>query len=102
MRFMETYFEMMIARGIKIGTIQTLNKLGLLSEVITISQAENVYGKRLIREWRKKAWIKFYPAHNSKRGKYYIKRSELETASTMMDIQNKIPDNIIKQLMQTC
>lgn len=49
----------------------------------------------------RKAWIKFYPANNKERGKYYVKRSELETASAMMDLHNKVPDNIIKQLMQT-
>ena len=97
---METYFEMIMARCIKIGTIQTLNGLGLLSEVVTISQAEDIYGKRLIREWRDMKWIVFYPANNKERGKYYVKRSELETASAMMDIHNKVPNNIIKILMQ--
>lgn len=92
---------MVIARGIKIGTIQTLKALGLLPEVVTISQAETIYGKRLIKEWRKKSWIKFYPAMNKERGKYYAKMSELETASSMMDLHNKLPDNIIKQLMGT-
>ena len=90
---MENCFEM-------IGTVQTLTMLGLLPEVVTISQAEDIYGKRLITEWREKAWIKFYPANNKERGKYYVKRSELETASAMMDLHNKVPDNIIKQLMQ--
>ena len=75
---MENCFEMMVARCIKIGTVQTLTMLGLLP----------------------KAWIKFYPANNKERGKYYVKRSELETASAMMDLHNKVPDNIIKQLMQ--
>ena len=97
---MENCFEMMVARCIKIGTVQTLTMLGLLPEVVTISQAEEIYGKRLIKEWREKAWIKFYPANNKERGKYYVKRSELETASAMMDLHNKVPDNIIKQLMQ--
>ena len=91
---------MMVARCIKIGTVQTLTMLGLLPEVVTISQAEDIYGKRLITEWSEKAWIKFYPANNKERGKYYVKRSELETASAMMDLHNKVPDNIIKQLMQ--
>lgn len=94
------YLEQIIASSIKIGTIQTLKALGLLSEVVTISQAEKIYGKRLIKEWREKAWIKFYPASNRKRGKYYVKKSELETASTMMDINNKVPANVINALMQ--
>lgn len=100
LEIMENCFEMMVARCIKIGTVQTLTMLGLLPEVVTISQAEDIYGKRLITEWREKAWIKFYPANNKERGKYYVKRSELETASAMMDLHNKVPDNIIKQLMQ--
>ena len=86
---MENCFEMMVARCIKIGTVQTLTMLGLLPEVVTISQAEDIYGKRLITEWREKAWIKFYPANNKERGKYYVKRSELETASAMMDLHIK-------------
>lgn len=92
-------FERIISDSIKIGTIQTLKELGLLHEIVTIAQAEHIYGKRLIKEWREKSWIKYYPASNKQRGKYYIKKSELETASSMMDIHNKVPDNIIKQLM---
>ena len=68
--------------------------------MVTISQAEKIYGRRLITEWRSKEWIKFYPAKNKERGKYYVKMSELETASAMMDIHNKVPANIIKVLMQ--
>ena len=97
---MDRYIENIIASSIKIGTIQTLKSLGLLSEVITITQAERIYGKRLIKEWREKSWIKFYPASNKLRGKYYVKTSELETASSMMDINNKVPDNIIQQLLK--
>ena len=85
----ERYLERIVASGIKIGTIQTLKALGLLPEVVTISQAEKIYGRRLITEWRSKEWIKFYPAKNKERGKYYVKMSELETASAMMDIHNK-------------
>lgn len=36
----ERYLERIVASGIKIGTIQTLKALGLLPEVVTISQAE--------------------------------------------------------------
>ncbi|MBP1615718.1 MAG: hypothetical protein H6Q13_3166 [Bacteroidetes bacterium] len=97
----KNYLEKIIAESIKIGTIQTLKSLGLLPEVITISQAEKMYGKRLVKEWRDKAWIKFYPAKNKERGRYYVKRSELETAASMLDIHNKVPDNIIQQLIQS-
>lgn len=96
----ERYFERIIAIGIKIGTIQTLKALGLLPEVVTISHAEKIYGKRLIKKWREKSWIKFYPASNKERGKYYVKMSELETASAMMDFNNKVPTNIINALLQ--
>lgn len=97
---MDRYIENIIASSIKIGTIQTLKSLGLLSEVITITQAERIYGKRLIKEWREKSWIKLYPARNKERGRYYVKRSEVETASSMMDIYNELPDNIISQIIK--
>ena len=97
----ERYLERIVASGIKIGTIQTLKELGLLPEVVTISQAEKIYGRRLITEWRSKEWIKFYPAKNKERGKYYVKMSELETASAMMDIHNKVPANIINASTMT-
>lgn len=42
---MENCFEMMVARCIKIGTVQTLTMLGLLPEVVTISQAEGYIWK---------------------------------------------------------
>lgn len=96
----ERYLEVIIARSIKIGTIQTLKALGLLQEVVTVAQAEKIYGQRLVKEWRDKDWIKFYPGNNKERGKMYCKMSELETASAMMDIHNKVPDNIILQLME--
>lgn len=92
-------FESIIANSMKIGTIRTLKELGLLPEVVTISRAEKIYGKRLIKEWRAKEWIKFYPGKTEKKRRHYIKLSELEIASTMMDLQNKIPGNILQQLM---
>ena len=39
LEIMENCFEMMVARCIKIGTVQTLTMLGLLPEVVTISQS---------------------------------------------------------------
>lgn len=97
-----SYLELIVARSIKVGVIQTLKALGQLSETVTINQAENIYGRRLISEWRDKGWIKYYPTGNKERGKYYLKLSELETASSMLDMQNKVPDNIIKELMRIC
>ena len=71
---MENCFEMMVARCIKIGTVQTLTMLGLLPEVVTISQAEDIYGKRLITEWREKACM----GHRTKRI-LRIERKEYQT-----------------------
>lgn len=87
--------ETIIAKSIEIGVVNTLNKLGLQTETVTEAQANKIYGKRLIREWRSKKWITGYPTGNEKRGKVYFKRSELETASRMLDIQNIIPSNKI-------
>ncbi len=93
---METYqLENIITNAIQIGVFNTLNELGLMSEQITQAKAEKKYGKRLILEWRNKRWIVGYPTGNNERGKVYFKRSELETASRMLDIQNIIPENRI-------
>lgn len=90
--------ETIIAKGIEIGVFNTLNQLGLTNEMVTESQARKQYGKRLISEWRRKRWIVGYPTGNKERGKVYFKRTELETASRMLDIQNIIPANkIFKQ-----
>lgn len=99
LEIMENCFEMMVARCIKIGTVQTLTMLGLSRS------SNNITSGRYIRKtpdyrMARKSLMKFYPANNKERGKYYVKRSELETASAMMDLHNKVPDNIIKQLMQ--
>ena len=59
LEIMENCFEMMVARCIKIGTVQTLTMLGLLPEVVTISQAEDIYGKRLIQNGAKKPGSNF-------------------------------------------
>ena len=98
---MENCFEMMVARCIKIGTVQTLTMLGLLPRSSNYITSGRYIWKTPYNRMARKAWIKFYPANNKERGKYYVKRSELETASAMMDLHNKVPDNIIKQLMQT-
>lgn len=87
--------EEIVTASIKIGTIATLKSLGLLSEIVTAADAEREYKKELINEWRKKGWITGYPTGNSKRGKYYFKRSELETASAMDILGNALPANKI-------
>ncbi len=87
--------ETIVAKSIEIGVFNTLNQLGLTSEVVTESQARKQYGRRLIDEWRRKRWIVGYPTGNSERSKVYFKRTELETASRMLDIQNAVPANKI-------
>lgn len=87
--------EEIVSASIKIGTIATLKGLGLLSEVVTVADAEREYSKKLIEEWRAKRWIIGYPTGNSQRGKYYFKRSELENASAMDILGNALPANKI-------
>lgn len=85
--------EEIVTAGIKVGTISTLKELGLLKEELSASQAEKIYKKRYIREWREKGWITGYPTGNLERGKYYYKRSELERASAMTSLGNAVPAN---------
>ena len=87
--------EVIISKGIEIGVYNTLNQLGLISEVVSESHARKQYGRRLIEEWRGKRWIVGYPTGNSEREKVYFKRTELETASRMLDIRNSVPANKI-------
>lgn len=87
--------EQIIIKAVEIGVYNTLNRLGLISEVVTESQARKQYGRRMIDDWRRKRWIVGYPTGNSKRARVYFKRTELETASRMLDIQNVIPVNKI-------
>lgn len=87
--------ERIVITAIKIGTITTLNKLGLINEMVTAAEAEKLYSKKLIDEWRSKRWIVGYPSGNAKRARYYFKRSELELASCMLDLKSSIPENRI-------
>jgi len=87
--------ETIISKAYEIGVSHTLERLNLTSEMVTETQARKKYGKRLIDSWRHKRWIVGYPTGNKKRGKVYFKRTELETASRMLDIQNIIPANAI-------
>jgi len=87
--------EIIISKAIEIGVYNTLNQLGLTSEVVSESQARKQYGRRLIEEWRRKRWIVGYPTGNLKKAKVYFKRTELETASRMLDIHNSVPPNKI-------
>ena len=87
--------EEIVSKAIEIGVVNTLSQLGLTSEVVTESQARKQYGRRLIDEWRRKRWIVGYPTGNSERARVYFKRTELETAKRMLDIQNAVPVNKI-------
>ena len=91
----EINLQKIVAASIKIGTIATLKGLGLLSEIVIAADAEREYSKKLVDEWRAKGRITGYPTGNSQRGKYYFKRSELETASAMDALGNALPANKI-------
>ena len=65
----EINLQKIVTASIKIGTIATLKGLGLLSEIVIAADAQ--------------------------RGKYYFKRSELETASAMDALSNALPANKI-------
>ena len=90
--------EIIISNSIGIGVIQTLTQLGLIDETVTEQQAHKMYTKKLVTEWRHKRWIVGYPSGNSTRAKFHYKRSELETASRMLDIYNTIPASRINQI----
>lgn len=87
--------EQIIIKAVEIGVYSTLNRLGITHEIVTESQARKLYGRRLIDEWRHKRWIVGYPSGNPKIAKVYFKRTELETASRMLDIRNMVPANKI-------
>ena len=92
--------ETIIANSIKIGVIQTLKELGLIDEFVTEAQAHKAYTKKLVNDWRHKRWIVGYPSGNTTRARFHYKRSELETASRMLSIQNSIPASRINQIIQ--
>lgn len=88
--------EMIISSSIQIGVINTLSELGLIKENISEQEAFKKYGRKQVIQWRERNWIKAYPTGNKERSKVYFKRSELETASRMLDLQNTIPATLIK------
>jgi len=92
--------ETIISNSIGIGVIQTLSQLGLIDEYVTEIQAHKTYTKRLVEDWRHKRWVVGYPSGNTTRSKFHYKRSELETASRMLDIHNIIPASRINQIIQ--
>lgn len=96
----EKVFERIITNSMQIGCINTLSELGLIDENISEKQAYAKFGEKQVKDWRRKRWIVGYPSGNSTRAKFYYKRSELETASRMLDMQNIIPPTRIKQILE--
>ena len=94
-KYIANSIEDVTRKIIEIGVINTLSHMGHTPEIVTESQARKQYGSRYIDRWRSKRWIVGYPSANSERAKVYFKRTELETASRMLDIQNAVPANKI-------
>lgn len=92
--------ERAFAIGIQVGVINLAGQLGLIDEMVTKRQAWKMYGKRQVEEWREKRWIVGYPTGNAKIRKFHYKRSELETASRMLDMINVIPATKLKQIAE--
>lgn len=97
----EKVIEKIFAYGVHVGCIKTLTELGLIEENISAKQAYAKYGERQVKDWRSKKWITGYPSGNRKRATYYFKRSELETASRMIDGINLVSENRIKSIQQS-
>jgi hypothetical protein len=93
--------ERIFAIGIEVGVINLAKQLGILDDNLTDAQAYKIYTKKLVEEWRQKGWIVAYPSGNKERSKFIYKRSELETASRMLDLQNILPATKIDQIIET-
>jgi protoporphyrinogen oxidase len=93
-------FEKIFAIGYQVGIINLARELGLIDEEVTEKQAYKIYGKRQVQEWRRKRWIVGYPTGNKSIRKVKYRRSELETASRMLDMENIIPPTRINQIIQ--
>lgn len=93
--------ERIFAIGIQVGVINLAKQLGLIDDNLTDAQAYKIHTKKLVEEWRQKDWIVAYPSGNTKRSKFIYKRSELETASRMLDLQNILPSTKIDQIIET-
>lgn len=91
--------EQLFATGIQVGVINLAAEMGLIDENVSEKQAYKMYGEKKVKEWRHLRWIVAYPSGNKVRSKHYYKRSELETASRMLTIQNIIPPTRLKQII---
>lgn len=82
--------------GIQVGVISTMRELGGYDDKLTEPQAQAIYGKKEIKEWRHKKWITGYPSGNQQRSKFYYLRSECEIAMRRMSFGNLVSANILK------
>lgn len=94
--------ERIFAIGIEVGVINLAKQLGLIDDNLTDAQAFKIYTKKLVEEWRQKGWIVAYPSGNKERSKFIYRRSELETASRMLDLQNILPATKVDQIIENC
>ena len=93
--------EELITVGIRIGTIATIKRFGLATEMVSLKDAYATYSRKAVDSWRRKKWITFYATGGAKTSKNYCKRSELELASARMDINNILDVNrIYKEIMK--
>ena len=82
-----------IAALIDITVTNTLSKLDLIKENISESKAKQLYGLKLLEQWKHNRWIIAYQGDGKRQ---YFKRSELERARLMMEsIRRKGPDGKI-------
>jgi len=68
--------------GAQMGVVSTLEALGKLDEGnrLTVNQAKCRYGKKMLDMWLGHKMVHLYPTGNDKRSRYYVLRSECETA----------------------
>lgn len=92
--------ERIFAIGIEVGVINLAKQLGILDDNLPDVQAYKIHTKKLVEEWRQKGWVVAYPSGNKERSKFYYKRSELETASRMLDLQNILPATRVDQIIE--
>lgn len=98
---MEDYqVEHIFAIGIEVGVINLAKQLGIMDDNLSDAQAYKIYTKKMVDEWRQKGWIVAYASGNKKRSKFIYRRSELETASRMLDLQNILPATKIDQIIE--
>lgn len=91
----DSKIEELVITGIRIGTIATIKKFGLSSEVVSRKKAYDLYERDIVENWRSKGWVTAYSSGNAKNSKVYFKRTELEMASAMLELGNTVTPNKI-------